>query len=159
MTTTSRTQNMVSFSTKSAVWTASGPITVTTKTHDGMNKSNDLFNKMIVAFLRGGGQIFTAEQVPKGPNHLFRTMTGDLIKRIHTRKHGMTPILPGGARGATVKVHRGHIPNLKHLLGWLALAAPQKGSRQWMLEQPTAESLFTQEGVAFVKEVVDGLIE
>ena len=158
MTTKSPTRNMVKFAAKSTVHTALGPHTVATKTHDGLNKSNDLFNNMIKQFFTPPVTIITrADQLPPGPVQLFRMRTGDLIRRLDMRKRA-TPVLVGGG-GGSCKVSNEHAPYLKSLLTWLAKAAPIEGSRQWMLEQPTSAPLFTQEGVTFVKEVVDGLIK
>lgn len=124
-----------------------------TKTHDGLRLDNDQFNSMILNFFKAP-IITNVDQIPKGPNHLFRTYTDDLIRRIHARKRA-TPVLPGGG-GGCVKVSHTHVPYLKSLLSWLAKAAPTPGSRRWMVSDPSV--LGTQDGIVFVKELVDGLI-
>ena len=154
MTTKSQTPNMVRFAQRSQVCTGQGQImTVLTKNHDGLRLTNDLFNKMIQNFFTPPVHMITSiKQLPIGPNQLFRTRTDDLIRRLHSRGRP-TPVLVSGS--GCGKVTHQHAPYLKNLLSWLAKAVTTQEKRQWMVD---TDLLLTQDGIVFVKDLVDGLV-
>jgi hypothetical protein len=147
---------MVRFADTSVMYTSTGPVKVLTKVNDGLRPESDLFNSLILSFFARGGSI--GDHILQSPRLLYIDRTRDLLKRMHQKKIGQyTSILSHGGGGST-KVSHIHRPYLKTLLSWLIQAAPAKGTREWMLEQPKSGALLSQEGLVFIKDIVDGLI-
>ena len=87
---------------------------VRTKSYDGLKLEDELFNSMILRFLKNP-IIRHRNDLPQGPLWLFKRRLEELLSRV---SKSMTPILPKGG-GRSLMIRRDHIPYLQNLLFWL----------------------------------------
>jgi len=136
---------LVKISEHSRAYSVEGDMDIIiTKCYDGLKFEDELFNSMVLRFLKNP-IIRHTNDLPQGPLWLFKRRLEELLSRVSKSR---TPILPKGG-GGSLMINRYHIPHLQNLLFWLRNATGNPlmlpmGAKQEIRHhiQETPENLF-----------------